>query len=362
MSRGGHLLLEHAIDQVQVGHSYRRDLGDLQELIESIQRVGLLTPISITTDNVLISGKRRLAALRELEHRTVPVWVVAGVSDKLSTVLAIQDENTLHKMLTPIEQAELYAELKELLAEENARKQQATRFGARPTGTEPGEDQEPGPGTGGHGGVDSTPPHGGSGKTRVQAAKAVTGRDSHSMLDQVVELQQIAASETEHPDVRQEAAEALIELNTDGKVNGRYLRVKLAQAVTSLARIAQDTGQATSVRQAAEAELETIQTQTSPKDTLREITRALAHIEELQQQATQSPSQGWADADPLLRQKHQIRKLVDLVRREHGWWERYDPVDFGRYAEEEQWELLESYLSGAAGFLERARAARDTAP
>lgn len=129
MSRG-HLVLEHAINQIAEGHSYRRDLGDLKELTESVRRFGLLSPIVITVGNVLISGNRRLAVMRELGHRTVPGWVVQGVSDKLSTVLAIQDENTLHKMLTPIEQAELYEELKLLYAEEAQRRETATQFGS----------------------------------------------------------------------------------------------------------------------------------------------------------------------------------------------------------------------------------------
>ncbi|MGN7862930.1 ParB N-terminal domain-containing protein [Microbacterium sp. 22303] len=365
MSRSSHLVLEHAIDQITTGHSYRHDLGDLDELTDSIKRVGLLTPISITTDNVLISGKRRLAALRRLGFRTVPVWVVTGVSDKLSMVLAIQDENTLHKMLTTIEQAELYAELTDLIAEENARKQEATRFGAsRTAGAAPNHGPSAStPAGGDDGGVDSTPPQPatgqGAGKTRVQAAKAVTGYDSHSKLDQVVELQHIAASDDEHPEVRQAAAEALIELNADGKVNGRYLRVKIQQATTALAQTADDPNHPEPVRAAARAELDLIRAQPTPKDALREALRAVPHVVQLRQQAqaTAGPV-GWTDADPLLREKHRIRRLVDLLRREHGWWERFSPSDFGQYATDEQWELVESFVTGATEFLETARADR----
>lgn len=365
MSRG-HLVLEHATDQIIDGHSYRRDLGDLEELTESIRRFGLLSPIVITTGNVLISGNRRLAVMRTLGHRTVPVWVVQGVSDKLSTVLAIQDENTLHKMLTPIEQAELYEELKQLYAEENARKQESTQFGSLAR-TNVADDAEGGDVSGvrgsEHGGVDSTPPQpaGGAagGKTRIQAAKAVTGRDSHSMLDQVVELKQIAASDGEHPEVRQAAAEALLELNTDGKVNGRYLRVKLLQALNTLDRWAVDPDEPDAVREAAAEELELVKAQEHPKDAMKEVTRALSRVGQLRKDAAAlAPREGWTDADPLLRQKHAIRKLVDLLRREHGWWDRYNPEDFGRYADGEQWELVETYITEAGRFLDQARYAR----
>lgn len=361
MSRG-HLVLEHSIDEIIDGHSYRRDFGDLTELTESVERFGLLSPIVITTGNVLISGNRRLAVLRSLGHRTVPVWVVPGVSDKLSTVLAIQDENMLHKMLTPIEQAELYNELKQLYAEENARKQEATQFGAVAR-TKPGEHAAGDSGSA-PGGVDSTPPQparkGEGQKTRVQAAKAVTGRDSHGMLDQVVELKQIAGSDEEHPQVRQAAAEALLELNTDGKVNGRYLRVKLLQAITQLERWAGHPDEPDAIRAAATAELAQVREREHPKDALKEATRAINRIVQLRKDAAAAaPPEGWKDADPLLREKHQVRKLVDLLRREHGWWDRFDPEVFGAHADAEQWELVETSITESGRFLAAARTTRD---
>lgn len=363
MSRG-HLVLEHTIDDITEGHSYRRDLGDLTELSESVERFGLLSPIVITTDNVLISGNRRLAVMRSLGHRTVPVWVVPGVSDKLSMVLAIQDENTLHKMLTPIEQAELYDELKQLYTEEAERRDAVTRFGSHTRENHLTEVQIPGSSGGMSGGVDSTPPQTGptvtaGGKARVQAAKAVTGRDSHGMLDQVVELKQIAATDDEHPDVRQAAAEALLELNTDGKVNGRFLRVKLLQAIAQLEQWAGHPDEPDSVRDAAKAELQQVRQVEHPKDAMKEATQAVARVSQLRQQAAAGASgEGWKDADPLLREKHQIRKLVDLLRREHGWWDRYDAEIFGAHADAEQWELVETHITHAGLFLDAARNAR----
>lgn len=348
MSRG-HLVLEHAIDQIVQGRSYRRDLGDLEELSESIQRLGLLSPISITTSNVLISGKRRLAVLRDLGHRNVAVWVIPGVSDRLSEVLAIQDENTLHKMLTPIEQSELYEELKGLYAEDAAAREKAHQFG--PGGTLPGEDEG--------GRVDSTQPlpagTSSSGRSRVQAAKAVTGRDSHGMLDQVVELRTIAANDDEDPLVRQLAAEALLELNADGKVNGRYLQVKTEQALTTLARWAQHPDEPDPVRAAATAALEVVRAEASAKDALKEATRAITEISELRTQTlAQAPAKGWGDVDPFLKEKHQVRKLVDLLRREHGWWNRFDPEIIAAHADEEQWQLIDTYAAGAAAFVDAA--------
>ena len=46
---------------------FRKDLGDLKPLIESIERQGLIHPIVLTEDNQLICGRRRLAAYIRLE-------------------------------------------------------------------------------------------------------------------------------------------------------------------------------------------------------------------------------------------------------------------------------------------------------
>ena len=88
-----------------------------------------MNPPAVTEGYVIITGNRRVAAMQSLGMRVTPVWVVPGVSDKLSYVLAIHDEQTLHKMLKPFEQAELYEELKALYAEETARKKAGSQFG-----------------------------------------------------------------------------------------------------------------------------------------------------------------------------------------------------------------------------------------
>lgn len=50
----------------------RRDLGDLQDLADSISRIGLLNPIIITHENVLVAGERRLAACTALGWTHIP--------------------------------------------------------------------------------------------------------------------------------------------------------------------------------------------------------------------------------------------------------------------------------------------------
>lgn len=351
MSRS-HLVMDHAIGEIVRGHSYRRDLDDLDELCDSIRERGLLTPPSVTESSVLIAGSRRLAAMERLGYRVTPVWVVHGVSDRLSQVLAMRDEQTLRRELKPVEQAELYEELKALYAEDAARRKEATQFGSL-TRDEEGDDEGPG-----HGGADSAPPvTGNDHKARVQAAKAVSGRDSRTQMEQITELKRIAADDEEDPMVRQDAAEALIELNEDGKVNGRYVRVKAAQGVARLRGWAEHPDTAEDIRQAASAELAAVSKDLPPAERAKEAGLAVARVQKLI--AAAGPERvGWADVDPLMRQKHAVRKLVDLLRREHGWWERFDPAEIGQYATTEQWELIDTYLTGTAAFGEAAREAR----
>lgn len=356
MSRG-HLVLEHAIDQLKKGAQYRRDPDeDLGELCDSIRRVGVLNPPAVTEDYVIITGNRRVAAMERIGMRVTPIWVVPGVSDKLSYVLAIRDEQTLHKALKPLEQAELYEELKGLYAEDAARRDSATRFGAE------NREQHMDSSFAEDGGADSAPPRKNvnDGKARVQAARAVTGRDSRTMLEQINQLKHIAADDAEDPFVRQHAAEALLEINEDRKVNGRYQAVKTRQHLAHLTRAAEDPDTPEAARRAAVAELRGLSGIESPAEAMKESGLALARVREIEKAATDESSLGWNDVDPLLREKHAIRKLVDLLRREHGWWDRFNPTEFGSYADEEQFDLVATYVTSANDFLQHAQAARDT--
>ena len=120
----GHIELERQIDSITVGVRHRRDLGDLTALMKSIEEVGLLQPVTVTPDGVLICGWRRLEAMRRLGRRTLSVWVRSGISDQLSHLLAQQDENEQRKPLSPVETARLYDEIKMLEKEDSQRRRQ----------------------------------------------------------------------------------------------------------------------------------------------------------------------------------------------------------------------------------------------
>jgi len=71
----------------------RRDLGDLGTLIASIRRLGLLNPLVVDRDGVLVSGTRRLAACREAGLPRVPVWRLDVAFDSIAALDIQSDEN-----------------------------------------------------------------------------------------------------------------------------------------------------------------------------------------------------------------------------------------------------------------------------
>lgn len=211
----GHIQLDRTIDSIVVGRRHRTDLGDLDELVESIRERGLLQPITVTPDGVLVCGRRRLEAVKRLGWRTLRVWVRSGISDQLSRLLAEQDENTLRKPLTPVEEAALFEELSALLAEDAQRRQAASRFqSAASAGDEDG-------------GVESTPPQY-QGKTRINASQLVTGKDSHQRLERINAIR-AAAHDAEVPvRVRALAATELERVESGGAVAPAFHRVQAA--------------------------------------------------------------------------------------------------------------------------------------
>jgi ParB/Sulfiredoxin domain len=60
----GHAGRQHAISEIRIGNRYRRDLGDVSGLADSIAELGLLHPIVIRADGRLVVGERRLAACK----------------------------------------------------------------------------------------------------------------------------------------------------------------------------------------------------------------------------------------------------------------------------------------------------------
>jgi len=60
------------IQTIIVRNRIRQDLGDIDELSNSIKQVGLLQPIGVNKNNILIFGQRRLEAIKKLGWKEIP--------------------------------------------------------------------------------------------------------------------------------------------------------------------------------------------------------------------------------------------------------------------------------------------------
>jgi len=110
------------IDQIQVGFRYRKDLGDLRPLADSIAEVGLLHPVVVTPAGRLIAGQRRLGACQLLGWTDVPVTVV----DLLQAACGEAHENFIRKDLLPSEIVALKRAI-DPMERRDARSRQGTR-------------------------------------------------------------------------------------------------------------------------------------------------------------------------------------------------------------------------------------------
>lgn len=129
-----------ATDRVRQHH------GDLTSLVESLATVGLLHPVIVNSDGVLVSGGRRVAAARHLGWTEIPAIVNPSMDDLELLLVAERDENTCRLAFTPSEMVEAGRRIEHLF--KNAAKQrQGTRTDlasvVQPPGKLPESHQEP---------------------------------------------------------------------------------------------------------------------------------------------------------------------------------------------------------------------------
>jgi hypothetical protein len=109
---------EVACDSIGVSGRHRRDMGDLEGLAVSIATEGLLQPIGITEENVLVFGERRLLAVRDILKRTT---IAARVVQVSSIVAGEYAENEIRKDFTSSERVAIGKALEEMLGERRGR-------------------------------------------------------------------------------------------------------------------------------------------------------------------------------------------------------------------------------------------------
>lgn len=89
------------LDELKATNPYLRLGTDVSDLEKSIKTLGLIAPLVISPDNVILAGARRYQALLNLGYREAPVIVVDR--NALEKELVSIDENLVRKDLTKIE-------------------------------------------------------------------------------------------------------------------------------------------------------------------------------------------------------------------------------------------------------------------
>lgn len=321
-TQNGAIELERAVESIQVGNRHRTDLGDIDALAASIKRDGLLQPITISPDGFLVCGARRLAAIKQLGFKTINVWVRSGLSNRLGQLLAEQDDNALHKPLTPVEGAGLYRELKAVLAEDAARRQEATRFS---------NEHQPG---GDGGGRFASPSLGSAGATREQAAAMVPGGVSYSTFDKIGYLQKIAADPAQPEKRRIRARTELDRIETGSPVSPGYTRIR---------------GEADEQWATRQAELE------------RLAQEALARVRAESRGKRRKRKPGPVRTGDGQMLQLPVRAFVLTWTELEDWWERYDLDQLAAELTGQQIEAFVAVLKGSNVFGDKLLAAREQA-
>lgn len=93
-------LTEIDIDKVVVKRHIREDSGDLATLENSIRSIGLLCPIVIDKDNILVSGGRRLQACKDTGMKTIQAFKLETTFDSMAALEIQSDENLCRLQLS----------------------------------------------------------------------------------------------------------------------------------------------------------------------------------------------------------------------------------------------------------------------
>lgn len=85
------------ISKVIVKNRYRHDKGPIEEMADSLKRLGLINPITLDEDGNLLAGERRILGALKLGWKSIPARVVKRGTDPLDVE---RDENVVRKDFT----------------------------------------------------------------------------------------------------------------------------------------------------------------------------------------------------------------------------------------------------------------------
>lgn len=101
------------IKDIKVKKRVRKDLGNLDELKDSLRIYGLLNPITLNRKNELIAGERRLEAAKQIGWTNINANIIDNISEVEQLEIEIE-ENNQRKEFTEAELLEGYKRLERL--------------------------------------------------------------------------------------------------------------------------------------------------------------------------------------------------------------------------------------------------------
>ena len=101
------------ISQIKIKRRVRKDLGNLDDLKDSLRTYGLLNPITINSKYELIAGERRLTAAKEIGWTNINANIIDNLSELEQLEMEIE-ENNQRKEFTETELLEGYRRLEKL--------------------------------------------------------------------------------------------------------------------------------------------------------------------------------------------------------------------------------------------------------
>ena len=101
------------ISQIKIKRRVRKDLGNLDDLKDSLRTYGLLNPITINSKYELIAGERRLTAAKEIGWTNINANIIDNLSDLEQLEMEIEENNQRNEF-TEAELLEGYRRLEKL--------------------------------------------------------------------------------------------------------------------------------------------------------------------------------------------------------------------------------------------------------
>ena len=102
-----------SIKDIKVKKRVRKDLGNLENLMDSLRRYGLLNPITLNSKYQLIAGERRLEAAKAIGWTSINANIIDNLTPLSQLEMEIE-ENNQRKEFTDEELMEGYKRLARL--------------------------------------------------------------------------------------------------------------------------------------------------------------------------------------------------------------------------------------------------------